>query len=89
MDIINIAIRVMPNGDELDVELPVFSTGKDIIEELLNANVAPRMDNDGNPYVYELISKANNVRIGENKTLFDLGIQEGETIYFVPKITAG
>lgn len=88
-DVINIAIRVMPRGDELDVELPVFSTGKDIIDELLNSGVAPRTDGEGNPYVYELISKASNVKIGENKTLIDLGIREGETIYFVPKLVAG
>lgn len=88
-DVINIAIRVMPRGDELEVELPVFSTGKDIIEELLNANVAPRTDNEGQPYVYELISKASNVKVGENKTLYDLGIRDGETIYFVPKLVAG
>ena len=88
-DVINIAIRVMPKGDELEVELPVFSTGKDIIEELLTANVAPRHDGEGNPYVYELISKASTIKIEEHKTLYDLGIREGETIYFTPKISAG
>ncbi len=85
-DVINIAIRVMPKGDELEVELPVFSTGKDIIEELLNANVAPRHDGEGNINVYKLISKASNIKIGESKTLYDLGIREGETIYFVPEL---
>ncbi|MBN8682933.1 MAG: hypothetical protein J0L99_09770 [Chitinophagales bacterium] len=88
-DIINITIRVMPKGDELEVELPVFSTGKDIIEELLGASVAPRTDNEGQPYIYELISKSSNLKIGENKTLFDLGIRDGEAIYFVPKLVAG
>ncbi len=88
-DSINIIIRVMPNGDELDVELPVLSTGKEIVEELLGANVAPRADGNGNPYIYELISKASNVKVEDHKTLYDIGIRDGEIIYFVPKLVAG
>ena len=89
MDTINLIVRVMPNGDELDVELPVLSTGKEIVEELLNANVAPRQDTNGNPYIYELISKVSNVKIEEHKTLYDIGINDNEIIYFVPKLVAG
>ena len=85
-DVINIAIRVMPKGDELEVELPVFSTGKDIIEELLNTKVVPLNDGEGNLYLYELIAKASSIKIGESKTLYDLGIREGETLYLVPKL---
>ncbi len=88
-EIINLVIRLMPSGDELDLELPVFSTGKEIKEELLNANVVPRADQDGNPYIYELISKAANVRIDDDKALDDVGIKDGETLFFVPKLVAG
>lgn len=88
-EIINLVIRLMPSGDELDLELPVFSTGKEIKEELLNANVVPRADQDGNPYIYELISKSANVRIDDDKALDDVGIKDGETLFFVPKLVAG
>lgn len=88
-DVVNIVIRVMPAGDELDVELPVFATGKEIIEELLSQRIAPRNDPDGNPYVYKLVSKRSNQEIKEDKTLQSLDIKEGETIYFVPKLVAG
>lgn len=88
-DVINIVIRVMPSGDELDVELPRFSTGKEIIEELIAADVAPRTDPEGNPYAYELISKMSYTKIGEDKTLYDVGIKEGETLYLTPKLVAG
>lgn len=88
-DVVNIVIRVMPAGDELDVELPVFATGKEIIEELLSQKIAPRNDPDGNPYVYKLVSKRSNQEIKEDKTLQSLDIREGETIYFVPKLVAG
>ncbi len=79
----------MPNGDELDVELPVLSTGKEIVNELLDANVAPRSDGNGNPYIYELISKVSNVKVEDHKTLYDMSIRDGEIIYFVPKLVAG
>ena len=88
-DVLNIVIRLMPSGDELDVELPVFSTGREITEELLSQSIAPRTDPEGNPYVYELISKSSNVKIDEQKTLDDVGIKDGETLYFVPKLVAG
>lgn len=88
-NMINLVIRVMPSGDELDVELPVFSTGREIVQELLDANVAPRTDSDGNPQVYELVSKASNVKIEDNKTLHDLQVRDGEILYFIPKLVAG
>jgi WXG100 protein secretion system (Wss), protein YukD len=86
---INIVIRLMPSGDELDVELPVFTTGKELVGQLLGENLAPRTDPEGNPYVYEIISKVSNVRLEDEKTLYDAGIREGETLYFVPKLVAG
>ena len=88
-DVINIVIRVMPKGDELDVELPLFTTAKEIIEELIRANVVPRTDPGGNYYSFELISKINNSIILEKQTLHDIGIKEGDVLYFVPKIIAG
>ena len=88
-DVINITVRIMPKGDELDVELPVYSTGKEITEELLTANVASRHDPEGNPLIYDLISKAGNIRIEDDKSLHDLGVRDGETLYLVPKMVAG
>lgn len=89
MDVINIIVRVMPKGDELEVELPLFSTGKEIIQELIGAGAAPRTDPEGNPYVYELISKMSNAKIGEEKTLYDVGVKNGEILYLAPKLVAG
>lgn len=89
MSDLNIVIRVMPNGDEFDVEVPSYSSGKDLVDGLLQKGVAPRNDPQGNPYIYELISKAKNVKISETKTLMDVGITNGDTIYFTPKLVAG
>ena len=88
-DFINIVVRVMPGGEQLDVELPRFSTGLEILEGLLDQNVAPRETRNGEPLFYELISKKSNVRIEDNKTLHDLGIHDNETILLVPDLIAG
>lgn len=88
-DILNLIIRLMPNGEELDVELSKFSTGKEITEELLGASVVPRTSPEGEPYVYELISKARNIKVEDSKCLVDLGISDGDTLFFVPKLVAG
>lgn len=88
-DYIKIIVRVMPGGEQLDVELPRFSTGLEILEGLLEQDVAPRQTRNGEPLFYELISKTGNVRIEDNKTLHDLGIHDGETILLVPDLIAG
>ncbi|MGB3799255.1 MAG: hypothetical protein WA952_05525, partial [Lewinella sp.] len=66
-DFLNIVVRVMPGGEQLDVELPRFSTGQEILEGLLSENVAPRQTQQGEPLFYELISKTGNVRIEDHK----------------------
>lgn len=88
-DYLKIVVRVMPGGEQVDVELPRFSTGQEILEGLLNEKVAPRQTQQGEPLFYELISKTSNVRIEDNKTLHDLGIRDGETILLVPDLVAG
>lgn len=88
-DVIGIVVRVMPSGDELEVELPIYSTGKEIKEELIEAGVAPRTDPEGVPYVYDLVFKRKNVSIGDNKTLYDLQIESGDTLFLAPRMNAG
>lgn len=88
-DYLKIIVRVMPGGEQVDVELPRFSTGKEILEGLLNEKVAPRQTPQGEPLFYELISKTSNVRIEDHKTLHDLGIRDGETILLIPDLVAG
>ena len=61
----------------------------EIIREMMDAGVAPRIDPEGNQFVYEILYKKNNLRIGEDKTLHDAGVKEGDIIYLAPKIHAG
>lgn len=87
-DLINIEARIMPRGEVIDLELPLFSTGNEIIEACMDGELLAKTDHEGNPYTYEVITKSN-VKIGEDKTLFDVGLKEGEMIYIVPKMSAG
>lgn len=87
--VITVIIRLLPRGDELDVELPLFSTGKEIVEELLNADLVPRTDPQGNPYTYKLIHKDSSLEIVQEKTLFDLGVKDGNTLLLTPQLVAG
>ena len=88
-DVLTINVRIMPSAEEFTVELPRFTTGREICEELLNNNVAPRTSAQGEPYVYELVIKSTNLRLEENKTLSDLGVQSGDTVLFIPNLVAG
>ncbi|GAB4416777.1 MAG: hypothetical protein OHK0039_26440 [Bacteroidia bacterium] len=87
--VINVIIRLMPGGDELDVELPLYSTGKEIIDELLNGDMVPRNDPQGNPYTYKLVSKDSGLEIVPEKSLFSLGVKKGNTLLLMPELVAG
>lgn len=89
MDVINIVVVVLPDAKELEIELPVYSTGAEIIESLVEEGIAPRKSPDGTPYEYDLIYKRTNKRLGDDKTLGDAGVQEGDKLIFSPKMEAG
>lgn len=86
---IELTVRVMPSGDEVSVELDVYTSGKDIKNELIAEGIAAPTDNSGNSIVYKLISKSSNQVIDDHKTLDDLGIRSGETLFMVPDMVAG
>lgn len=89
-DVINVIVRILPSGDELDVELPLYSTGKEIINELLNADLGiEKQDPQGNPYIYQLIAKDTGREIMSEKSLNDTGVKEGQTLLLTPKLVAG
>lgn len=87
-DNLDLVIRVQPGGEEFDIESPAYTTGKEIIEELLDAELAPKYDPERQPYVYDLISKKEG-KIGEDKTLHDMNIKSGDMLYLSPRLNAG
>lgn len=87
-DEVSVTVRIMPKGEELEVELQLAMSGREIINEILEHGAAPRTDSEGNPYSYELISKRTNTKI-EDQSLYDCGVQYGEILYLTPKLVAG
>ncbi len=89
MDAIELTVRVQPSGDEVTIELDVYSSGKEIKKALMEQDIAPYTDNQGNSIVYKLISKTSNQVIDDHKTLDDVGVRAGETLFMVPDMVAG
>lgn len=78
MSEINVVIRIMPVGEELEVELDVAMTGIEIKEHFISEGLVP-----GNQ-PYDLYCKANGFKIDDNKTLESAGVNEGYTLYLAP-----
>ena len=87
--ILQLTIRIMPQGEEVEIEIPNITTGKELIKYLFERNLAPRYDTNGNPYIYELVSKKTNSKIYDDKSLKECFIKNDEIIYFMPKLVAG
>lgn len=90
MEQIEVVIRTLPNGDEYDIELALDSTGSEILSALMDGDVIPRTDEQGNAYQYQIIDKkGGNVEIGPNETIGDKGVQNSSTLVIMPKLVAG
>ena len=86
---IELTVRVQPSGDEVSIIVDPYTSGKEIKRELTAQDIAATTDNQGNPIVYKLISKSSNQVIDDHKTLDDMGIRNGETLFMVPDMVAG
>lgn len=86
---INVIIKIMPGGEEIEVALSIFSTGAEIIEALIRNERIPRTEGEGNPYVYSLRSEEGALKIKENASLSELGIREGAVIWCIPELING
>ncbi|MCB0836335.1 MAG: hypothetical protein KDE26_03505 [Bacteroidetes bacterium] len=86
---IRLVIRISHSGANLDIELPLSTTGEAIVKHLIDQNQIPQRDKEGNPYVYELISRNNGKKLTLKKSLFDQKIGENDTLLLAPKLVAG
>lgn len=85
---VSVVIRIMPKGDEFDADLPLSTSGLEIIQRILEEEIAPRLNPEGDPYEYEVVSKRTNMSI-DARTLGECSIASGDTLYIVPKMVAG
>ena len=86
---ITVTLRVMPKGDEVDIEVAdPTSTFGELKKMLFEQGVAPASAPDGIPYAYEFISKNTNLRHKDEESVLSTA-EDGEIILFVPKLVAG
>lgn len=87
----SVFVRILPGGEEVEMELPAASTGKMIKESLLahgELNI-PRVDPEGSAYTFRLISKLSGKEITDDKTLYEAGVSNGDTLLLKPDLVAG
>ena len=86
-----VTVRILPSGDEFEMELPADSTGKIIKQELLSHPELdiPRFDNEGNKHSFKLVAKQAGREIGDDQTIYECGVNNGETLLLKPGIVAG
>lgn len=87
---INVTVRLMPAGDEVVLELPLGTFGKEIKETLLHSDLnIPIHDPEGNKYTYKLTCKESGKEVADALTLYDAGVSNNYTLLFMPMLVAG
>ncbi|MEZ4883382.1 MAG: hypothetical protein R3E32_01505 [Chitinophagales bacterium] len=88
---LSVVVRIQPDNYEVSVELPAQSTGKQVIDSLIEEPSLgiSRINQEGQPYIFRLVSKGTGVQIQENVTLLDAGVKHNDTLLLFPVIEAG
>jgi uncharacterized ubiquitin-like protein YukD len=86
-----VIVRVLPMGEELELDLPAEATGKEIIASLLEFDEinTPTHDHEGNQIVYKLVSKNSGQEVKKDLSLFEVGVNNGDTLILSPSLIAG
>ena len=87
--IVSVIIRILPNNEDVDISVPLEATATEIIGSLLEKGLAERTDQNNYPINYKLIPKGKNVEIGENETLLQRNISDGDILLMAPVLVAG
>jgi len=85
-------VRVMPAGNEAELELPAHATGEMIISSIINDPdfEATKIDpTTGDPYIWKIRSKGMGSEIPNNKSLYESGVKNGDTLVISPTLVAG
>lgn len=88
-ELLKVTLQVLPSNERRQLELPSHATGEQIINAILNENVVPRTDDTGNPHSYKLMLADSSWEIGNAQKLYELKVNNGDTLLLVPKLIAG
>ena len=81
---VSIIVRVLPDNEVVDVNLPLEATSIDIIETLLDNGIGSRNDKDGNQIKYKLTKKGKGSDLRENESLENASTQDGDVLLMCP-----
>lgn len=86
---VDIIIRVMPSNEDVEINCPVLTRVGELIEQLIESNIAPRTDKIENPITYRLVIKGEGRSLEEEQTLLDANIKDGDIVLMIPELVAG
>jgi len=85
-------VRVMPSMNEAEFELPAHATGEMIISNIINDRDFEATKNNpitGSEYTWNIRSKGMGSVIPNNRSLYESGVQNGDTLVISPNIETG
>jgi len=81
---VKIEIRILPNSDTFDVDLPLDVTVGQIIEEFKSS--VPGISTE---HTYHLMAKGSKYNLDSGATLATLGVKDGDILFMAPDAFAG
>ena len=89
-DKVKVTFKVLPNGAEIESNVPLAATGKQLVLKLTSdpSLKIPSKDAQGNDITYKLLHKETGTEIKE-KTLKDVGVKDGDNLIMQPFVQAG
>ena len=89
MEQLNIILRILPEGSELELDVSIYVTGTELIGELIDHEIIPAKMQAGDLIEYDLIHQKNNTAVHKQLAFVDSEIKDGDMILVVPKMKAG
>lgn len=83
-DFWELTVHIRPTGDRVAIELKSNTRGREIKNHLIERNLIPLSNNDGDVIVYQLISEKYDIVIDDYKSLNEIGELEHDTLFLMP-----
>jgi len=86
---VNVTIIDVTGNKEQQADVPDDAPARRIIAKLVQMMNLPATGPDGQPMSYKFHHKASGRQLGEEETLAEAGVKEGDVLRLQPEITAG
>ena len=86
---VNVTIVDVTGNKEQQADIPDDAPVRRIVTKLVQMMNLPATSPDGQPMSYKFHHKASGKQLGDDQTLADAGVKEGDVLRLQPEITAG